>query len=47
MQTQGAVPLDELKKYDIVLWLSGEQYQNTITAADQQNLQSYLAAGAT
>ena len=45
VQTAGSPPLSEMKKYDIVLWLSGEQYQNTITAADQQNLQQYLAGG--
>ena len=45
VQSQGAVPLAEMKKYDIVLWLSGEQYENTITDIDQQNLQSYLAGG--
>ncbi|WP_420597195.1 S8 family serine peptidase [Deinococcus sp.] len=43
--SQGAVPLSEMQKYDIVLWLTGDQYDNTLTAADQQNLQNYLSGG--
>ena len=45
VSSQGAVPLSELKKYDIVLWLTGEQYDNTLTNQDQQNLQNYLSGG--
>ena len=45
VSSQGAPPLSELKKYDIVLWLTGEQYQNTLTDQDQQNLQNYLSGG--
>ncbi|WP_188968773.1 S8 family peptidase [Deinococcus aerolatus] len=45
VQAQGAVPLSEMRKADIVVWASGEQYQNTITASDQNTLRQYLAAG--
>ena len=44
-QSQGAVPLSEMQKADIVIWATGEQYQNTITASDQNTLRQYLAAG--
>ena len=44
-QSQGAVPLSELKRADIVVWATGEQYQNTITPADQNTLQQYVASG--
>lgn len=44
-QTQGQVPLSELNRADIVIWATGEQYQNTITANDQNTLRQFLAAG--
>lgn len=44
-QTQGSPPASELKKYDVVLWLTGEQYQNTIDAQEQQALTQYLQGG--
>ncbi|PIG98680.1 S8 family peptidase [Deinococcus sp. UR1] len=44
-QSQGAVPLSEMKRADIVVWATGEQYQNTITAADQNTLRQYVAGG--
>lgn len=42
---QGTPPLNQLRQADIVIWATGEQYQNTISAADQQVLQQYLAGG--
>ncbi len=42
---QGTVPLGELKRADIVIWATGNQYQNTITTADQAVLKQYLAGG--
>ncbi|QFP78415.1 S8 family serine peptidase [Deinococcus sp. AJ005] len=45
VQSQGAPPLSEMQKADIVIWASGEQYQNTITAADQNTLRQYLSGG--
>ena len=45
VQTMGAIPLSEMKTYDVVLWATGEQYQNTLTAADQNTLRQYLAGG--
>ncbi|MBZ9713881.1 S8 family peptidase [Deinococcus multiflagellatus] len=44
-QSQGQVPLSELKRADIVVWATGEQYQNTITAADQNVLRQYVEGG--
>ncbi|MEF2279727.1 S8 family serine peptidase [Deinococcus sp. YIM 134068] len=45
VQAQGPVPLSELKQADIVVWATGEQYQNTLTAADQNTLRQYLSGG--
>lgn len=45
VQSQGPAPLSEMQKADIVVWASGEQYQNTITAADQNTLRQYLSGG--
>ncbi|QLG12538.1 S8 family serine peptidase [Deinococcus sp. D7000] len=45
VQSQGPAPLSEMQKADIVIWASGEQYQNTITPADQNTLRQYLSGG--
>lgn len=45
VQSQGAVPLSEMKKADIVVWATGESYQNTIPANDQATLRQYLQGG--
>ncbi len=45
VQSQGPVPLSEMRKYNVVLWLTGEQYDGTITAQDQGNLAQYLDGG--
>ncbi|MEW6421975.1 MAG: peptidase S8, partial [Deinococcota bacterium] len=44
-QTMGAVPLDQLQRANIVIWATGEQYQNTITPQDQTTLRQYLVGG--
>lgn len=44
-QTQGSIPLSELKRAQVVVWATGEQYQNTLTPADQNALRQYLAGG--
>ncbi|MFC6591850.1 hypothetical protein ACFP81_07400 [Deinococcus lacus] len=44
-QTMGPVPLSQLQQVDLVVWATGEQYQQTLTARDQQTLAQYLAAG--
>jgi Subtilase family len=41
----GAIPLSELKRYDVVIWATGEEYENTLDGQDQQTLQQYLAGG--
>ncbi|CAM3359915.1 hypothetical protein DESA109040_09340 [Deinococcus saxicola] len=45
VQSQGTPPLSEMQKADIVIWASGEQYQNTITSGDQNTLRQYLSGG--
>ena len=44
-RARGAIPASELNRYDVVIWATGEQYENTLDAADQQALQQYLAQG--
>ena len=44
-QTQGPVPLTQLQRAQVVVWATGEQYQNTLTAQDQQVLGQYLRGG--
>jgi len=44
-QTQGNVPLSELRRAQVVVWATGDQYQNTITGADQGALAEYLQGG--
>ena len=42
---QGPVPLSELRKFDVVIWATGETYENTLTPQDQNNLRQYLEGG--
>ncbi len=42
---QGNVTLEKLRAYPAVLWILGEAWTSTLTAADQQNLRSYLQGG--
>ena len=44
-RARGAIPASELNRYDVVIWATGEQYENTLDAGDQQALQQYLAQG--
>lgn len=45
VQTMGAVPLSEMRKANIVIWATGDNYQNTISTNDQNTLAQYLQAG--
>lgn len=45
VQTQGQVPLSQLQRAQVVIWATGENYQNTISAADQNTLAQYLQGG--
>jgi subtilisin family serine protease len=38
---------DRLKQYSLVIWFTGDEYRNTLTLNDQDNLRSYLDAGGT
>ncbi len=38
-------PLSVLQNYDLVIWFTGYDYVNTLTATDRSNLQSYLNNG--
>jgi len=38
---------DRLKQYSLVIWFTGDEYRNTLTLTDQENLRSYLNAGGT
>ncbi len=38
---------DRLKQYSLVIWFTGDEYKNTLTLTDQDNLRSYLNAGGT
>ena len=40
-------PAERLKQYSLVIWFTGDQYRNTLTLTDQENLRSYLDAGGT
>ena len=42
---QGPVPLTELRKAQLVVWATGEAFENTITAQDQNTLRGYLEGG--
>lgn len=42
---QGAVGLDKLKAYPLVLWILGEAWQDTLSGSDQQNLRAYVQQG--
>ena len=45
VQSQGPVPLSQLQRAEVVIWATGEAYQNTISAEDQNTLRQYLAGG--
>jgi subtilisin family serine protease len=38
-------PVNKLSQYKLVMWFTGDEYSNTLTLADQANLQSYLDNG--
>jgi subtilisin family serine protease len=38
-------PLNALSQYELVIWLTGGEYRNTLTSTDQVNLGSYLDNG--
>jgi hypothetical protein len=44
-RSRGPIPLSEFTRYDVVIWATGEQYQDTLDASDQAVLQQYLAQG--
>lgn len=39
------VPAAEMAEYDYLIWFCGEEYNNTLTSADQQKLADYLNSG--
>jgi len=39
--------VDRLSPYRIVIWFTGNEYRNTLTSTDQENLKSYLDTGGT
>jgi subtilisin family serine protease len=41
------LPAERLKQYSLVIWFTGDEYKNTLTLTDQDNLRSYLNAGGT
>jgi hypothetical protein len=43
--TQGSVPLDTLRKYQVIVWTSGDQNVNSMSATDRINLGVYLDEG--
>lgn len=43
--SQGATPLTELQKYNNVIWFTGAESKETLSEADQTNLQTYLNNG--
>jgi len=43
--TQGSPSLSTLQKYQIVVWLTGDDYSTTLTSTDESNLASYLNGG--
>ena len=42
---QGNIPLAEMKKYQLLIWATGECYNGTLSGGDQQNLSQYLEGG--
>jgi subtilisin family serine protease len=44
-RSRGPIPLSEFTRYDVVIWATGEQYQDTLDASDQAVLQQYLEGG--
>lgn len=45
VHTAGAVSLEKLKRYPLVLWVLGEAWNDTLNQGDRQNLRSYLQGG--
>jgi len=45
VSSQGSPSADNLQSYKIVIWLTGSESVNTLTAADQVNLQTFLDSG--
>lgn len=43
--SQGAITLDYLSEFQVVIWLTGNAQSNTLTDADRSNLAAYLDAG--
>ncbi len=45
VSTQGSPSAATLNSYDIVIWLTGDDYSSTLTSTDQSNLAAFLNAG--
>jgi hypothetical protein len=45
VHTAGAVSLEKLRRYPLVLWVLGEAWNDTLSQSDRQNLRSYLQGG--
>ncbi len=45
VSSQGSPSAATLQNYQIVIWLTGDDYSNTLTSTDQSNLASYLDNG--
>lgn len=43
--SQGAPGLAKLQEYGIVIWFTGEAFENTLTSSDESNLAAYLDGG--
>lgn len=42
---QGEITLDYLNEFQVVMWMTGDEGSNTLTADDQTNLSAFLNAG--
>lgn len=45
VHSAGAVSLEQLRRYPLVLWILGEAWSDTLSQSDRQNLRSYLQGG--
>ena len=45
VESQGSPAASTLRQYDVVLWLTGDDYAATLTSTDQSNLATYLDGG--
>ena len=45
VQNDGSPPSNTLENYGVVVWLTGDTRQNTLTPTDQDNLTAYLDGG--